>query len=115
MDETARRRVLQEQYNKEHGITPRSVKTAIASVIEEEVAAHQLAVEAAGVPKDDYVTEEFLEELQREMLAAAENLEFERAAKLRDQIAQLKGEPTAVAVQVKKRRGRKPPRKGSSI
>ena len=115
MDETGRRRVLQEQYNKEHGITPRSVKTAIASVIEEEVAAHQLAVEAAGVPKDDYVTEEFLEELQREMLAAAENLEFERAAKLRDQIAKLRGEPTAVAPQVKKRRGRKPPRKGSAI
>ena len=62
---------------------------------------------------EDYVTEEYLEELQQEMLAAAENLEFERAAQLRDRIAQLKGEPTAVAAQVKKRRGRKPPRKGT--
>ncbi len=113
IDETTRRRKLQEEYNREHGITPRSVKSAIASVIEEEVAAHQLAVEAAGVPKEDYVTEEYLEELHKEMLAAAENLEFERAAQLRDRIAQLKGEPTAVAPQVKKRRGRKAPRKGT--
>jgi excinuclease ABC subunit B len=111
MDETGRRRALQEEYNKKNGITPRSVKTAIASVIEEEVAAHQIAVEAAGVSADDYVTEEYLEELQKEMLAAAENLEFERAAQLRDRIAKLKGEPTAVAPQVKKRRGRKPPRR----
>jgi excinuclease ABC subunit B len=112
MDETARRREIQSKYNAEHGITPRSVKSAIVSVIEEEVAAHQLAVEAAGVTTD-YVTEEYLEELQKEMLAAAENLEFERAAQLRDRIAQLKGEPTAVAPQVKKRRGRKPPRRGT--
>jgi excinuclease ABC subunit B len=112
IDETARRRTLQEEYNTKHGITPRSVTSAIASVIEEEVAAHELAAEAAGVAPDDYVTEEYLEELQKEMLAAAENLEFERAAQLRDRIAKLKGEPTAVAPQVKKRRGRKAHRHG---
>jgi excinuclease ABC subunit B len=115
IDETSRRRQLQQEYNTKYGITPRSVKTAIASVIEDEVAAHQLAVEAAGVAPADYVTEEYLEELQKEMLAAAENLEFERAAQLRDRIAKLKGEPTAVAPQVKKRRGRKPPRSGSPV
>jgi excinuclease ABC subunit B len=112
IDETSRRRTAQEEYNTKHGITPRSVKTAIASVIEEEVAAHQLAAKAAGVAASDYVTEEYLEELQQEMLAAAESLEFERAAQLRDRIAKLKGEPSAVALQVKKRRGRKPPRHG---
>jgi excinuclease ABC subunit B len=115
IDETTRRRQLQQEYNTTHDITPRSVKTAISSVIEDEVAAHQLAVEAAGVAPADYVTEEYLEELQKEMLAAAENLEFERAAQIRDRIAKLKGEPTAVAPQVKKRRGRKPPRHGSPI
>ena len=115
IDETGRRRALQHEYNTKHGITPRSVKTAIASVIEDEVAAHQIAVEAAGVAPADYVTEEYLEELHKEMLAAAENLEFERAAQLRDRIAKLKGEPTAVAPQVKKRRGRKPPRSGSPV
>ena len=107
IDETSRRRTLQEEYNTKHGITPRSVKTAIASVIEEEVAAHEIAAVAAGVAKEDYVTEEYLEQLQQEMLAAAENLEFERAAQIRDRIAKLKGEPTAVAPQVRKRRGRK--------
>jgi excinuclease ABC subunit B len=113
IDETGRRRVLQEEYNRKHGITPRSVTSAIASVIEDEVNAHKLAAEAAGVPAEDYVTEEYLEALHQEMLAAAENLEFERAAQVRDRIAQLKGEPTAVAPQVKKRRGRKPPRQGT--
>ncbi len=94
LKETSRRRELQLAYNAEHGITPKTVQSAIKSVIEEEVEAHQLAQDAAGT-KEDYVTAEFLEELQKEMLLAAENLEFERAAQLRDQIAKLRGETVA--------------------
>ena len=56
---------------------------------------------------DDYVTEEYLEELHGEMLAAAANLEFERAAELRDRIAQLKGQPTATPQQTPKPRRRR--------
>jgi excinuclease ABC subunit B len=104
--ETARRRELQTAYNQEHGITPRTVVSAIKSVIEDEVAAHQLAQEAAGVPAEDYVTAEYLEELHAEMLKAAQELDFERAAELRDRIAKLKGEAVA-SPQVKKRRGGK--------
>ena len=52
--------------------------------IEEEIAAHKLAQEAAGQKAEDYVTEEYLEELHGEMLKAAANLEFEGAAQLRD-------------------------------
>jgi excinuclease ABC subunit B len=75
--------------------------------IEEEIAAHKMVAEIAGRSGDDYVTEEYMEELHGEMLAAAANLEFERAAQLRDRIAQLRGQPTA-APQVKKgRRGRR--------
>jgi excinuclease ABC subunit B len=107
IEETNRRRQLQREYNREHNITPQSVRTAIASVLEEEVAAHELANEAAGGEAENYVTEEYLQELQAEMLAAAENLEFERAAELRDKIAHHRGEPTQPAPQVKKRRGRK--------
>jgi excinuclease ABC subunit B len=103
--ETNRRRELQTAYNQQHGITPRTVQTAIKTVLEEEVEAHKLATEAAGITAHDYVTEEYLEELQKEMLEAAQNLEFERAALLRDKIAHLRGEKVA-SPQVKKGRGK---------
>src|SRR5438477_8351089 len=104
MNETERRRALQVEYNAQHGITPETVRSVISSGIEEEIAARQLVAEVAG--KENYVTEEYLEELHGEMLAAAANLEFERAAELRDKIAQLKGQPT-MAPQLKKGRRRK--------
>jgi excinuclease ABC subunit B len=106
MDETKRRRDLQMAYNKEHGITPETVRSAITAGIEEEIAARKIVMEAAGQQPDNYVTEEYLEELHAEMLQAAANLEFERAAELRDRIAQLKGQPT-MAPQVKKPRRRR--------
>src|SRR5439155_24017308 len=106
MEETQRRREVQLEYNRQHGITPETVRSAISSGLEEEIAAHKFVQEVAGQPAENYVTQEYLEELHGEMLAAAANLEFERAAQLRDQIAKLKGQPTA-APQVKKRRGRR--------
>jgi excinuclease ABC subunit B len=106
MDETQRRRDLQQAYNQQHGITPETVRSAISMGIEEEIAAHKMVMEVAGKGKEDYVTEEYLEQLHGEMLAAAANLEFERAAQLRDQIAQLRGQPT-MTTQTKKRRGRR--------
>ncbi len=90
MDETARRRKLQLEYNKTHGITPRTVVSAIKSIIEDEIAAHQIAQDAAGIKEMDYVTAEYLEQLQEEMLQAAKDLDFERAAQLRDTIRNLK-------------------------
>jgi excinuclease ABC subunit B len=106
IDETQRRRDLQLAYNAEHGITPRSVKSAISAGIEDEIAANRLVAEVAGQAPDNYVTEEYLEELHAEMLQAAANLEFERAAQLRDRMAQLRGQPVA-APQTKKRRPRR--------
>jgi excinuclease ABC subunit B len=103
--ETARRRELQLRYNAEHGITPETIRKAIRAGIEEEISARQLAHAATG-QKDDYVTQEYLEELHAEMLAAAEALDFERAAQLRDRIAQLKGQPVASPQVKKARRGR---------
>jgi excinuclease ABC subunit B len=107
IDETTRRRVRQLAYNAEHGITPETVKSAITAGIMEEIEARQIAAEAAGQRKEDYVTQEYLEELHNEMLAAAANLEFERAAKLRDKIAELKGEGAASPQGTPKRRGRR--------
>jgi excinuclease ABC subunit B len=88
MDETERRRLLQREYNASHGITPETVRSVISSGIMEEIAARQMVAEVAG--KDNYVTEEYLEELHGEMLAAAANLEFERAAELRDRLTGLR-------------------------
>jgi excinuclease ABC subunit B len=118
IEETHRRRELQLAYNEEHGITPRTVKSAIRNSIEDEIAAHQLAQEAAGIEAEDYVTAEYLEELHAEMLKAAAELDFERAAELRDRIAKLKGEPVASPQKKPQRGGRKGPprreRKGTS-
>jgi excinuclease ABC subunit B len=106
MDETRRRREAQLAFNAEHGITPQSVRSAISAGIEEEIAAQKMIMEVAGKANEDYVTEEYLEELHAEMLQAATNLEFERAAELRDRIAKAKGQPT-MAPQKKPRRRRK--------
>jgi excinuclease ABC subunit B len=91
IDETLRRRALQEAYNREHGITPETVRKSIKSGIESEAAAHAEANRAVGRSDEaEYITEEYIQELEGEMLAAAESLEFERAAALRDRITQLR-------------------------
>jgi excinuclease ABC subunit B len=106
IDETNRRRNLQMEYNRANNITPETVKSVITAGIEDEIAARKYVAEVAGQSPDNYVTEEYLEELHAEMLQAAANLEFERAAELRDKIAKLKGQPVA-APQVKKGRRRR--------
>jgi excinuclease ABC subunit B len=110
IDETKRRRELQLAYNAEHNITPESVRSAINMGIEDEIEAHKFTAEVVG-KADDYVTEEYLEELHAEMLAAAGNLEFERAAQLRDRMAELQGQPK-MTPQVKKSRRRKKTQRG---
>jgi len=90
LDETQRRRALQLAYNAEHGITPESIVKAIRRGIEEEMQAKAETRKAVGRDEATDISEEYLNELEAEMLAAAENLEFERAAALRDRILQLK-------------------------
>jgi excinuclease ABC subunit B len=91
IDETNRRRALQMQYNEEHGITPESIQKAIRKGIEEEIQARRVVQETSGNDSETkYVTQEFINELEAEMLTAAEQLEFERAAGLRDRIVELK-------------------------
>ena len=91
IDETERRRKIQEDYNSEHGITPESIKKAIKRGIEGDAEAQQFVRESVGfTDESEYITQEFLGELEAEMLEAAEKLEFERAAILRDRIDDLK-------------------------
>jgi len=91
IEETERRRALQEAYNTEHGITPETIIKSIRSGIEAEATAHAQANAAVGRSDDaQYITEEYLAELEAEMLAAADALEFERAAGLRDRIEKMR-------------------------
>ncbi len=90
IDETERRRTLQLAYNVEHGITPESIVKSIRRGIEEEMQAKVEVRKAVGRDEASDASEEYLNQLEAEMLAAAEGLEFERAAALRDRIVQLK-------------------------
>jgi excinuclease ABC subunit B len=90
MDETSRRRTKQLEYNAEHGITPETIVKAIRRGIEEEIQAKTIARRAVGRDESTDATEEYLGNLEAEMLDAAEKLEFERAAALRDKIHELR-------------------------
>jgi excinuclease ABC subunit B len=88
---TEYRRKRQIAYNTEHNITPRSVKRAVEESLSS--AAHQADSKAVAVLRDagvDFDVAETIRELEGEMLTAANNLEFEKAALLRDQIKELK-------------------------
>jgi excinuclease ABC subunit B len=93
MSETARRRVLQMQFNQEHGITPATVKKAIREGLESELRARRAVQEAIHASDPEVDQAELIRLLEEEMLEAAKSLEFERAAQLRDKIEQLKGAP----------------------
>jgi excinuclease ABC subunit B len=89
IEETSRRRELQEKYNTEHGITPETVKKNIRAGIEEAISAHRQANAAVGRNDESvYITEEYVAELEEEMYEAAHQLDFEKAAALRDRIEQ---------------------------
>jgi excinuclease ABC subunit B len=90
IDETKRRRALQLAYNAERGITPEGIHKAIRRGIEEEIQARTEVRKAVGRDETEDANEEYLGELEAEMLKAAEALDFERAAALRDRIIQVR-------------------------
>ncbi len=90
IDETERRRALQKEYNKKHGITPETVRKNIAKGIEQEAAAHEKAATAISRDEEQLVSMEMINALEAEMLDAAGALQFERAAIIRDRIEELR-------------------------
>ncbi|HAC89996.1 MAG TPA: excinuclease ABC subunit B [Planctomycetaceae bacterium] len=91
IDETLRRRQIQMDYNQQHGTTPETVRRNISAGIQGAVAAHQRArAMVHSEAKGQVVTEAYLSLLENEMLQAAEDLEFERAAALRDRLTSLR-------------------------
>jgi excinuclease ABC subunit B len=119
MDETTRRRALQERYNTRHGLTPESIKSRIHDVL-------------TSIEESDYVSvtgdEEFaasdpettVAKLEKEMLEAAADMEFERAAQLRDRMKEVQdrmimmGSPTRVTSTKGSGKGKKRGRKGKN-
>ncbi len=93
INETARRRKIQEEYNEEHGITPTTIEKSVREVIEATKVAEatddfyegRSAKEMTFKERQDYI-----KKLEKDMKTAAANLEFERAAMLRDRIMEIK-------------------------
>jgi excinuclease ABC subunit B len=96
MDETERRRKIQLAYNEKHGITPETIVKEIRKGLAEQIKARHTAAEAVQLDDREYDKVEMAAELEREMLKAAEALDFERAAQLRDQLQELKDLPELV-------------------
>jgi len=103
IDETERRRAIQEQYNREHGVTPQGIVKGIRDltdrvrVMAESPAdydvdgadvAEERALDPAALPPDELAR--LIKQIEKEMKEAAQNLEFERAAELRDQLVELR-------------------------
>ena len=89
IDETARRRQLQLEYNQRHHITPQTIRKEIRKGIEEEVSSRRYARQVVAETEEAYVTLDYINELKQEMQEAAAKLDFERAAELRDKLAAL--------------------------
>jgi excinuclease ABC subunit B len=118
IDETRRRRQIQQQFNEAHGITPHTVQKNIQTSIDHDLSSHRQATEVVQRSQNQVViTEEYLTELQTEMLRAAQDLDFERAAAIRDRIRQCEGrigEPVSVITSREKPAGRMPARKAAA-
>ena len=89
IDETARRRKIQEEYNRKHGVTPTSIQKEIREGIEKYRQAEELVSEVVGEQKQEYDFKSYLAHLKERMELAARSLDFELAARLRDRIRDL--------------------------
>ena len=93
IDETNRRRKLQKEYNHKHGITPESIKKSVQDIVGSIFESDYFTVSVAAEDGQEYVSKgdisKQVKKLQKEMKKAAKDLEFERAAELRDEIIKL--------------------------
>jgi excinuclease ABC subunit B len=95
IDETNRRRDIQIAHNKEHGITPTTIRKSVEEIefatrVADAREAPTVVAEGRETYADEVNREEFVKILEKEMEEAAEGLDFERAALLRDQLFELR-------------------------
>jgi excinuclease ABC subunit B len=100
---TEYRRTKQSEYNEQHGITPKSVRRAVQESLHMMLRGRQLEESVVREAGGDFNLTEVLRELEEEMQLAAANLEYERAALLRDQILELKNGTGLTKIEPKKR------------
>jgi excinuclease ABC subunit B len=99
MDEINRRRKIQEDFNEEHGITPQGIRKAIKDITERvKQVAETRAVYDSGVPVSKEDVLRLIKDLESQMKLAAKNLDFEKAALLRDRIFDLRKEVDLVEI-----------------
>lgn len=113
IDETNRRREIQVAYNKEHGITPQTIKKEIRRGIEVELRAMETARAAVSRTEDEFDRLELIKNLEDKMFKAADAMEFERAAALRDQVKQLKDSPELEKVSMSRVEKKAKPKPGT--
>jgi excinuclease ABC subunit B len=107
MGETERRRTAQLEFNAKNGITPQTIEKEIRRGIEDILRARKTAAETVRMSDKEFNRNEAVAEIEKEMYAAAEKLDFERAAELRDSLRQLTGE-MAPAMSGPKRKAKPP-------
>ena len=103
LDETSRRRKKQEDFNLEHGIVPQGVKKAVREIIDgvyrgPDVTAGSAAPAAESAPLDEKTLSKRLRELEEEMMGYAKNLDFEKAARVREELMALRKEAFGASV-----------------
>jgi len=98
IEETKRRRHVQEAYNKEHGITPQGITKAVKDITErvQAIAETRTPYEATSISREEIL--QLIKQLESDMKAAAKNLEFEKAAMIRDRIIELRKDEGLVSL-----------------
>jgi excinuclease ABC subunit B len=104
IDETNRRRKIQLEYNKQHNITPETIRKEIRTSLTEQIKARETARQAVRSSQTEYDKIELANTIESEMLEAAAALDFERAAFLRDQLRELKELPELVLLDSRKKK-----------
>ena len=102
IEETGRRRQVQEAYNKEHGITPQGIRKAIKDITERVQAVAETRVPYTVSPISKEEMAQLIKQLESQMKAAAKNLEFEKAAMIRDRIIELRKDEELISPMMKR-------------
>jgi excinuclease ABC subunit B len=114
IEETERRRAKQTAYNDAHGITPQTIQKAIRRGIESSLKGRKAAREALGVKEEEFELDEMIRQVEADMFEAAQAMEFEKAAAMRDQVVRLKKMRDAAGASSKKKITRSELEKGDT-